>query len=535
MAAHFEVSQSLTSKYYNLRMWDRSVPVGAPFMSVSTKRALFLLFVVPTTIFSVMFALNQFFAVGIRLSAAIYMIVFAAYLVTAVALLRMGGMHFSRLEKLARTDSLCGLPNRRALHQDVSKSAEAGSEVAIALLDLDGFKTVNDLYGHSVGDRVIKQCAQLLQQICGENSQAYRLGGDEFALVTVGKLAGNILEGQCRTLLSQLGNPIMVEDRSIMLGASIGLARGVADGTEISSDLLRQADVAMYASKSRGKMRLTWFSAEFDQDRELQQLIDTDLRTALAEGQLRLHYQPLIDSQTGEVNAVEALIRWERPDGMRIGPDKFIPVAEETGLIEAIGAWVLRQACLDASQWDGIKLSVNVSVAQLRNPQFPLLIGQILEETGFPAARLELEITETFLVGDPTVAGRNLEMIRGFGVGIVLDDYGTGYASIGFLRRFRFEKLKLDRSLIVEAEADASTRTVMASSVTMAKALGMTVTAEGIETEAHADLARDAGCDQMQGWLYSKAIPAEEITRQLEEQAAAAVVELKSARRAANK
>ena len=232
-----------------------------------------------------------------------------------------------------------------------------------------------------------------------------------------------------------------------------------------------------------------------------------------------LHYQPLIDSQTGRICGVEALLRWERADGVKIGPDKFIPVAEETGLIEAIGLWVLRRACRDTLHWDDLKVSVNVSVSQLRNTQFPLQLGQILEETGFPAARLELELTETFLVGDPVIAGRNLELLRDFGVGIVLDDYGTGYASIGFLRNFRFEKLKLDRSLIVDAAHDAATRTVMAASVTMAKALGMQVTAEGIETEIQASLARAAGCDQMQGWLYSKAVPAPELERQLAQEA----------------
>lgn len=485
-------------------------------MKASPRLALALLFGAPAVIFACLVAIDHFQPYNIRISVETVSIGFLAYLLIAGVLVRMGGFHFSQLESLALTDSLCGLPNRRALHRDIKRNTEAGTEVAIALLDLDAFKAVNDFYGRSVGDLTIKQCAAILQEVCGKNGQAYRLGGDEFAIVVSGQLAGNILEGQCRKLLVRLGDPIKIGDRSITLGASIGLARGNSGDARISSDLLRQADVAMYAAKSRGKMRLTWFSGAFDKDREAHQLIDADLRIALEQGHLRVHYQPLIDSKSDKVTSVEALIRWERPDGQRIGPDKFIPVAEESGLIEAIGAWVLRRACTDALDWDGIKLSVNVSVAQLRNPQFPLQLAQILEETGFPAARLELEITETFLVGDPTIAGRNLEMIRDFGVGIVLDDYGTGYASIGFLRRFRFEKLKLDRSLIVDAASDDATRTVMASSVTMAKALGMSVTAEGIETEVQAALARTAGCDQMQGWLYSKAITADEITDQLE-------------------
>lgn len=440
-----------------------------------------------------------------------------ASLAGITGLVWFGRIQFRRLEQLAFTDSLCGLRNRRALHFDIRNLAGPGDEVAIALIDLDGFKTINDFYGHSVGDRTIKEFAALLADICADNGSAYRLGGDEFALVMIGPLAGNILEGMCRTLLARMEEPLRVGDRPIAIGASIGLSRGKFDGSDNRSStvLLRQADISMHAAKTRGKMRVTWYKEDFDRQREQHQLIDTDLRKALAEGELRMHYQPLIDSRSGEVTSVEALIRWERPDGQRIGPDKFIPVAEESGLIEAIGLWVLRQSCKDALDWDGVKLSVNVSVAQLRNPQFPQQIGLILEETGFPASRLELEITETFLVGDPTVAKRNLEMIREFGVAIVLDDYGTGYASIGFLRRFRFEKLKLDRSLIVDAASDDATRTIMASSVAMAKALGMSVTAEGIETEQHAAMARTAGCDQMQGWLYSKAIPADEIAGQI--------------------
>ena len=228
-----------------------------------------------------------------------------------------------------------------------------------------------------------------------------------------------------------------------------------------------------------------------------------------------MHYQPLVDAETREIVAVESLIRWVRPDGEQIGPHIFIPIAEESGLINAIGLWVLRQACTDALQWDGIMLSVNISAAQLRNPEFPIQMGHILEETGFPPEQLELEITETCLVLDPIVAERNLDVIRGFGVNVSLDDFGTGYASIGFLRQFRFEKLKLDRSLVVDAETDEGSRAMMLSSITVARALKMGVAAEGVETQEQADLVRIAGCDQIQGWLYYKAMPASEIRQYL--------------------
>lgn len=441
-----------------------------------------------------------------------------AYAIVVALVLWFRVTHLRRLEAMALSDSLCGLPNRRALHDDIRTAARANPEIALAMIDLDGFKSVNDFYGHAIGDRALVEVGSILLETVADHGRAYRLGGDEFALVVAGPLAGNIVEGMCRRLLDRLAEPIMIENRSLVLGASIGLSSSATTDQLQSSVLLRNADVAMYASKARGKRRTTWFNVDFDRHRESQHRIDGDLRIALAEDHFKVHYQPLIDASSGQITAVEALVRWERPDGQVILPDEFIPVAEETGLIEAIGNWVLRQACSDALAWGDLKLSVNVSTVQLRNPHFPLQMGQILEETGFPPARLELEITETFLIGDQVIASRNLALIREFGVSIALDDYGTGYASIGYLRHFRFEKLKLDRSLIAGAATDGATRAVMSSSVAIAKALGMRVTAEGIETEIDATLARIAGCDQMQGWLYSKAVCADALNAQLLEQ-----------------
>ena len=271
----------------------------------------------------------------------------------------------------------------------------------------------------------------------------------------------------------------------------------------------------MYASKRGGKMRCTWFSDDFDRSREATQKLDEELRGALAKGEFTVAYQPLVDARSGEVVAVESLLRWDRADGKKIGPNIFIPVAEESGLINGIGLWVMERSCRDALAWPTIKLSVNISAAQLRNPEFPFQLGQILEETGFPPERLELEITETCLVIDPVVAERCLNVIRDFGVSISLDDFGTGYASIGFLRQFRFEKLKIDRSLVTDAQSDEGSRAMMLSSISVARAMNMDVTAEGVETEEQADLVRAAGCDQIQGWLYHKAMPADQVARHL--------------------
>ena len=439
-----------------------------------------------------------------------------AYAAAVVVLVRFGLASIGKLEDLGLTDSLAAMPNRRALHLDYARAAP-GQEKALALLDLDGFKSVNDHYGHFIGDRLIKECAKLLTEICGSDGRAYRLGGDEFAILVVGPIAGNILEGVCHTLLARLAQPIVIDERKVTIGASIGLSRSSRRDELTSSELLRRSDMAMYVSKDGGKNRCTWFSGDFDKNRDVTQQVEDDLREAVRLQEFRLAYQPLVDAQSGDIVAVEALLRWQRADGTMVSPGVFIPIAEKCGLIYPIGLWVLRLACREALGWDGITLSINVSPAQLRNPEFPIELGHILEETGFPASRLELEVTETYLVTDPLVANRNLDVIRKFGVGIALDDFGTGYASIGFLRNFRFEKLKIDRSMVVDAATSSGSLAMMNSSIAVARAMDMSVTAEGVETKAQADLVRSAGCDQIQGWYYYKAITAVEIRGHLDE------------------
>ena len=439
----------------------------------------------------------------------------ACFAAAVILLVRSGLRQVTRLERLGLTDALTGLPNRQALHQDFKRLARSEEEMAIALVDLDGFMLVNEHYGHSIGDRAIRESGALFLTICSEEATVYRLGGDEFALLKSGPLAATLLEGLCRKIVERMMRPVKVDERRLTLGASIGLARRSIGEEVNSSELLRRADVAMYSSKRGGKARCTWYSPEFDRSREVIRELDDQLRQALVNDEFRMHYQPLVDCSTRAIVAVESLIRWERPDGKRVGPNVFIPVAEESGLINPLGLWVLRRSCTDALAWDSIKLSVNISAAQLRNPEFPIQLGHILEETGFDPKRLELEITETCLVLDPVVAERSLAVIRGFGVSVVLDDFGTGYASFGFLRQFRFEKLKLDRSLVVEAGEDDGSRAMMLSSITVARAMNMGVTAEGVETEEQAEMVRAAGCDQIQGWLYFKAMPASEIAQHL--------------------
>ena len=441
------------------------------------------------------------------------------YAATLFFLGRSGIATIRGLEQRAHVDSLTGMPNRHALHEDVRFLSQGDDEVALAMIDLDSFKQVNDHYGHAVGDQLIELCGKVLREACGKEAICYRLGGDEFAAVMSGKVAGTILEGMCRALLDKLGTPLTLGGRHIAVGASIGLARSTADLRIPSSEMLRRADVAMDMSKRGGKMRCTWFNESFDRRRERVREIEDEIRTGIAAGEFSLAYQPLVDANDKRIVAVEALLRWNRgPERDPLTPNIFIPVAEDSGLINPLGVWVLRQAVCDANRWGDITLSVNISAAQLRNAEFPIKLGEVLEETGFPPHRLELEVTETCLVLDPVVAERTLDVIRSFGVRIVLDDFGTGYASIGFLRRFRFEKLKLDRSLVELAGVDDGSRAMMLSSIALARALDMGVTAEGVETEEQAELVRLAGADQIQGWLYHRAVPAAEIDRLIAEQ-----------------
>lgn len=443
------------------------------------------------------------------------------YTATLFFLGRSGIAGVRGLELRANTDVLTGLPNRHALHEDILHISNGNEEVALAMIDLDSFKQVNDHYGHAVGDQLIELCAQLIRDVCGEEARCYRLGGDEFAAVMAGKVSGTILEGMCRTLLERLGTPVTLGHRQIAVGASIGLTRSTADHRVPSSEMLRRADVAMDMSKRGGKMRCTWFNESFDRRRERLREIEDEIRSGIATGEFNLAYQPLVSADDARIVAVEALLRWDRGNRPPLGPNVFVPVAEDSGLINPLGLWMLRQAVCDALRWGDITLSVNISAAQLRNAEFPIKLGEVLEETGFPPHRLELEVTETCLVLDPVVAERTLDVIRSFGVRIALDDFGTGYASIGFLRRFRFEKLKLDRSLVELAGVDEGSRAMMLSSIALARALNMGVTAEGVETEEQAELVRLAGCDQIQGWLYYRALPAAEIDRLMAEQSRA--------------
>ncbi|MFM2410536.1 MAG: hypothetical protein RL481_1364 [Pseudomonadota bacterium] len=423
---------------------------------------------------------------------------------------RFGYTLLARLSNQALTDSLSRLPNRRALRKAISERVAQRIDHGLALIDLDGFKNVNDRFGHAVGDRLIRMIAELLHELSNNQAIVARLGGDEFAILIDGKESEAAVEEITRQFLERLESPMVVDGRSIWVGASIGLTASKGDELD-DGELLRRADIAMYSAKQKGKMRFQWFESHLDDEQKFASEIASELRDSLKAGDLQVMYQPIVNSTGQNCECVEALVRWTSPTHGSIPPDTFIPIAETFGLIDAIGLFVMRKACGELAQMHDVSLAVNVSAAQLRNTQFPVQLAGILAETGFAPARLELEITETYLVTDIEFARRVIGDVIALGVSVSLDDFGTGYASIGFLRQFAFGKLKIDKSLVHQGMDDGAARALVQLSVAAARAMNMVVTAEGVETEAQADLMRVAGCDQLQGWYCGHPVPFSEL------------------------
>jgi diguanylate cyclase (GGDEF)-like protein len=406
----------------------------------------------------------------------------------------------------ATHDALTGLPNRTALIHGL-EAAIAAKRVAhvpfvLVYLDLDGFKDVNDAYGHEAGDRLLRQVADRFNALSDEHLLA-RLGGDEFALLVTGIDAKKVATIFGRSAIELLKLPFDIESRRIIVGTSIGVA--AADEPDLTAEeLLRRSDVAMYHAKQQGPNRTFVYDALIDKLRHERIELANDLRRAMGKDELTVAYQPVIDARTRQIVAAEALLRWNHPKTGEIPPSIFIAIAEETGLIAELGNWALRRACEEALPWSDIRLSVNVSPAQFRNPHFEATVASVLRETGFPASRLELEVTETYFIAQPEQARTAIEALHAIGVSVALDDFGTGYSSIGYLRRFKFDKLKLDRSVIDSIVTDQEVQRLVQATIGLADALGLTVTAEGVETEDEAILLRAAGCDELQGYLFAR-------------------------------
>ena len=415
--------------------------------------------------------------------------------------------------RLANLDPLTGLPNRRLF---ILKLAEccadpAAVQVAIAFIDFDGFKNVNDDFGHQIGDQLIAEAANALASRLPAGALFARLGGDEFAALSAGPEAESKMLAFAATARECLREAVRIGTHLVHVGASIGVASVPAGGCD-ALELLRRADVAMYRVKTNGKDGVLLYVGEFDLERRRIAALSDEIRAGLANDEFEMHYQPIVEAATGEMFCIEALLRWPRRPGGPLGPDVFIPVAESEGLIHALGLFALRRACEEACAFGHINLNVNVSPAQFGDAGFEDEVAAVLAETGFPPSRLRLEVTEGYLIDNPARASAVISAVKNMGSSFVLDDFGTGYASIAYLQKYGFDAIKIDRSICSRICFDEKARVLVTGVVYLASGLDMTVTAEGVETPEQAQMLRLAGCQRLQGYLYSKPKPMKQLS-----------------------
>ena len=422
-----------------------------------------------------------------------------------------------KIAHLAHYDALTDLPNRVLFREQIERElrkTNQGEQFALLYIDIDEFKGINDSLGHHVGDELLKTLATRIRGCIKPGDLIARLGGDEFAVIqtAIGSIAE--VEDFVRRVYDAIREPCQCLGHQLSTDASIGIALAPQDGTELDQ-LIKHADLAMYAAKAGGRRIYRFFEPAMDASAKARLIMEQDLRQALAGGGFELHYQPVVDLRRDEVTGCEALLRWRHPQRGMISPAEFIPVAEDTGLINELGDWVLRTACAEAATWpDHIRLAVNVSPVQLKCQTLAIKIAGALAASGLKPSRLELEITEAVLIRDDEAALAILHQLRAVGVRIALDDFGTGFSSLSYLKRFPFDKIKIDRCFVSDiSETDGSSSIVQAV-VNIAAALHMTTTAEGVETEAQRELLRRLGCTEMQGYLFSAAKPAAQV-RQL--------------------
>jgi diguanylate cyclase (GGDEF)-like protein/PAS domain S-box-containing protein len=428
-----------------------------------------------------------------------------------------------RLAFMAHHDGLTGLPNRNLLRQRVdeilSQTRRSGEKVAVLFLGLDNFKGVNDALGHGIGDKLLRGVARRLRSTLREEDCVARLNSDEFAIIQTAFERPEDVVLLARRLLDAVGEPYLLEGHSVVIGASIGIALAPSDGDD-SERLLKNADMALSRAKNDSRGTFSFFESGMDARAQARRKIELDLRTAIQNDVLRPHYQPLVDLATGRITGFEALVRWAHPERGMIPPSDFIPVAEDTGLINALGSQILRRACMDAARWpDPVRVAVNLSPLQFRVGNLLSVVMDALKQSGLPAKRLELEITETLLLEKSTQVLATLHALRALGVRISMDDFGTGYSSLSYLRSFPFDKIKIDRSFVSDLGANPDAQAIVRAIISLGKGLGVTITAEGVETEAELACLRAEGCHEGQGFLFSRARPNSEIVQLLQVQA----------------
>lgn len=421
---------------------------------------------------------------------------------------------------LAHHDALTGIGNRLLFHKQLNEALvhreRHGGQVAILFIDLDGFKTINDTLGHGTGDSLLKHLASRLKNSLREGDKLGRLGGDEFAVIQFGNEQPKEATALAKRLIELMGTPFSVDGHDLAIGASIGIA--VAEGNyQDCTQLLRAADLAMYRAKADGRGRFRVFDPQLDQLAQERRGLEAALRNAIDQDALEIHYQPFANLQSGRINGFEALCRWNDPQRGFVPPSSFIPLAEEIGLIDRIGNWILRRACSDAANWpDHITVAVNVSPAQFKSG---LLLGAVedaLAASGLSPSRLELEVTESIFLQGSEANCALLSRLGGLGVRISLDDFGTGYSSLSYLRSFNFSKIKIDKSFINDLSTCEGSAAIVRAVCGLARSFGATTTAEGVETTDQLAHIRAEGCTDMQGFYFSKPLPVGEIPALLE-------------------
>jgi len=431
----------------------------------------------------------------------------------------------AHLEYLAHIDAITNLPNRHAFNERLalalSKADQIKGAVGLLLIDLDNFKVVNDTLGHHAGDKLLKQVAQRLVDRLRNADTVCRIGGDEFAVIVESK--GNAAESDwvAEKILGALAAPFNVDEYEIYVTASIGISLYPQDAFDVQT-LTRNADTAMYQAKGKGKNAREKFCPEMDRRAQVRLSLEANLRKALERDELLLFYQPQIDLRTGQIYGVEALLRWNQPDVGLVGPNEFIPVAEESGLIVPIGRWVLNTACRQAAEWrkagfGAINMSVNLSVRQTKDEHLISDILSALREAELDPNQLELEITETVLMENVNVNVELLHRLQTEGIRLSIDDFGTGYSSMAYLKRFPIDQVKIDRTFVRDIPGDGDDDAITTAIIAMAHSLGLSVVAEGVETEQQLEFLRATGCDIMQGFYFAKPMPAPQATAFLRE------------------
>jgi len=421
----------------------------------------------------------------------------------------------AKIAHMALHDALTQLANRTLLNerlaQALTRVMRSDEILAVHLLDLDQFKKVNDTLGHPTGDKLLKMVSDRLRGLVRDTDTIARIGGDEFVIVQVAISQPSEATSLAQRIIDSVIEPYDIDGHRVIVGTSVGIAIGPTNGTT-AVHLMQNADLALYRAKGEGRGAFRFFEDQMDAEMHERRVRECEIRGALAAGQFELHYQPQVHLARNQIVGFEALIRWRHPEKGLLGADKFIPLAEEIGFIVPLGEWVIREACATAATWpDDLKVAVNVSPKQLKSPALVQVLVNTLAATRLAPQRLELEITETALMTDSEATLETLKRLRGLGIKLAVDHFGTGYSSLDHMQRFRFDKIKIDRTFVKSAAEGGDAPNIVRALVSLAGSLGMETTAEGVETQVQLDDVKAEGCTEMQGYHFSRALPADQI------------------------